>query len=168
MDTGELGGQRLAREVASPESIRDKGAAACYSNSTMKPLNTSIYSFDTLREAGFLYVDKTHLIHGLVERPGQYFLSRPRRFGKSLLLSTFKAIFQGRRDLFAGLAIDSLPFEWKSHPVIHIDLGTKQAQSSSELERKLCEVVDDNAQANGVTLSRVGSSSRFEELVRFD
>ena len=114
---------------------------------------------------GFLYVEKTALIHSLLERTGQYFLSRPRRFGKSLLLSTFKAIFQGRRDLFAGLAIDSLPFEWKSHPVIHIDLGDLHVSGAETLERLLSGAVDEQADEHGVALSRTGAASRFRELV---
>lgn len=67
-----------------------------------------VQSFDKLREGGFVYVDKTAQIYKLVKNGGYYFLSRPRRFGKSLLLSTIEAYYSGRRDLFEGLAIDSL------------------------------------------------------------
>ena len=65
----------------------------------MKPLTTSIYTFEKLRDEDFLYVDKTAAIYELIAKTQQYFLSRPRRFGKSLLVSTLKAIFQGRREL---------------------------------------------------------------------
>jgi len=111
-------------------------------------------------------VDKTVLIHQLVGRPsGQYFLSRPRRFGKSLLVSTLKAIFQGRRELFQGLAIHDLPFDWKTHPVIHIDLGDQTAVNAADMERNLSGIVGEQALANGVELRRDDPSGRFRELV---
>ncbi|MBR6283124.1 MAG: AAA family ATPase [Muribaculaceae bacterium] len=73
--------------------------------------------FANIRNEGMVYIDKTALIDTLVKNGSYYFLSRPRRFGKSLLLSTLKYYFQGRRDLFEGLAIDRLETEWKQHPV---------------------------------------------------
>ena len=90
----------------------------------MKDISTSTFNFDKLISNGFLYVDKTDYIHKLL-RPafGEFFLSRPRRFGKSLLISTLKAVFLGRRELFKGLAIDSMEYDWKSFPVIHLDFG---------------------------------------------
>ena len=71
-----------------------------------------IQSFEEIRTEGYLYIDKTDLIHKLISEGKYYFLSRPRRFGKSLLLSTIEAYYRGRRDLFKGLAIDSLTDEW--------------------------------------------------------
>jgi hypothetical protein len=132
----------------------------------MKPLTTSVYTFSKIVEGGFLYVDKTAAIHELL-RPafGQYFLSRPRRFGKSLLVSTLKAIFQGRRELFTGLALDSSDYDWKPYPVIHLDLGTCQADSVAELKRKLNYLLDDQSRQIGVTLTREGDAPRFQELV---
>jgi len=83
----------------------------------MKPLTTSVYTFEKLRSAGSLYVDKTEAIHRLLQPAfAQYFLSRPRRFGKSLLISTLKAILQGHRHLFQGLMIETLPYDWKTYP----------------------------------------------------
>jgi hypothetical protein len=80
--------------------------------------------FAGIRQEGFLYVDKTAQIHALLTGSGgTFFLCRPRRFGKSLLCSTLRALFEGRRELFTGLAIDSLGWEWKKRPVIHIDLN---------------------------------------------
>ena len=80
----------------------------------MKNLTTSIYDFEKLRKADYLYVDKTEYIWRLIDPPGEsYFLSRPRRFGKSLLVSTLKAIFQGKKELFKGLAIYDKPYKWK-------------------------------------------------------
>ena len=90
----------------------------------MKDLTTSIYTFQDLIRGNFLYVDKTEYVWKLI-RPAQemYFLSRPRRFGKSLLVSTLKAIFQGKRELFMGLALYDKPYDWKQHPVIHLSFG---------------------------------------------
>ena len=86
------------------------------------PIMTENSSFSNLRESGCIYVDKTGYIAKLIAISGKmYFLSRPRRFGKSLTVSTLEAIFQGRRELFKGLSIDSLDYDWKPYPVIHID-----------------------------------------------
>lgn len=85
-----------------------------------------IQSFQKLRECGFLYVDKTALVHQLVSTEGYYFLSRPRRFGKSLLLSTLEAYFQGKKELFNGLALEQLEKDWTVHPVFHVDLNAEQ------------------------------------------
>lgn len=79
----------------------------------MTPLTTSIYTFEKLRGEGFLYVDKTAGIYDWAATAGQYFLSRPRRFGKSLLLRTLKAIFQGRRDLFDGQELADQDYGWR-------------------------------------------------------
>ena len=82
-----------------------------------------IQSFDRLIEDGFVYVDKTDMIYSLVKEGTIYFLSRPRRFGKSLLVSTLKNYFLGRKELFKGLKIDSLEKEWKVYPVFHMDFN---------------------------------------------
>ena len=85
-----------------------------------------IQNFQKLRESGFLYVDKTAWVHQLVSNEGYYFLSRPRRFGKSLLLSTLEAYFQGKKELFKGLALEQLEKDWKVYPVLHLDLNAEQ------------------------------------------
>ena len=82
-----------------------------------------IQSFNRIIEDGFVYVDKTDLIYKLVKDNSIYFLSRPRRFGKSLLVSTLKCYFQGRKELFRGLAIDKLETEWAEYPIFHIDFN---------------------------------------------
>ena len=82
-----------------------------------------IQSFDRLIEDGFVYVDKTDMVYSLVKEGTIYFLSRPRRFGKSLLVSTLKNYFLGRKELFKGLKIDSLEKEWKVYPVFHMDFN---------------------------------------------
>ncbi|MDR2445314.1 MAG: AAA family ATPase, partial [Spirochaetaceae bacterium] len=86
-------------------------------------LPLGIQTFSEIIEDGRVYVDKTGRIYDLVTGSGKYvFLARPRRFGKSLLCSTLVELFEGRRELFKGLAVDSLDWDWKKHPVIHIDL----------------------------------------------
>ena len=93
-----------------------------------------IQTFEKIREDGYLYVDKTRYIYDLAHGSGStYFLSRPRRFGKSLLLSTMQAYFEGRRELFEGLEIAELETEWKRHPVIRIDLSTIKTESAEQL-----------------------------------
>lgn len=96
-----------------------------------------IQTFEKIREGGYVYVDKTALVHSLVSTQIPYFLSRPRRFGKSLLLSTFKSYFEGRKDLFEGLAIAQLETEWKQYPVLHLDLNAEKFDSAERLNEIL-------------------------------
>lgn len=96
-----------------------------------------IQSFSEIRENGYIYVDKTALIFNLIDSGKYYFLSRPRRFGKSLLLSTLQAYFEGRSDLFKGLAIERLETEWKKYPVIYLSLA-----SYNPSEGDLKEILD--------------------------
>ncbi len=93
-----------------------------------------IQSFDRIREDGYVYVDKTALLYELVSKGTIYFLSRPRRFGKSLLISTLENYFLGRRELFRGLAIDALEKEWAEYPVFHLDFNGKNFTSPMELK----------------------------------
>jgi len=132
----------------------------------MKPLTTSIYTFEKLLGGGFLYVDKTEAIHRLLQPAfAQYFLSRPRRFGKSLLVSTLKAVFQGHRDLFRGLDIDGLPYDWKAYPVIHIDLGDRPSETSEVFRAGLNRALDEQAEAHGIDLAPDHVVSRFRDLI---
>ena len=101
-----------------------------------------IQTFREIREQGYLYVDKTRYIYGLAHGSGKtYFLSRPRRFGKSLLLSTMQAYFEGRRELFEGLAVSELETEWESFPVIRIDLSGVKTPNVDELGEYLDAVL---------------------------
>ena len=93
-----------------------------------------IQSFDQIIEDGYVYIDKTDLIYQLVKGGKIYFLSRPRRFGKSLLVSTLKCYFQGRKELFKGLAIDKLETEWAEYPVFHIDFNGTDFTRSGKLD----------------------------------
>ena len=104
----------------------------------MKNIITSISSFEELIKADAIYVDKTDIIYNLLTKtPGMFFCSRPRRFGKTLLLSTLEAIFKGKKELFRGLKIYEADYDWKEYPVIHIDLGRIQAKNADQLEESL-------------------------------
>ena len=131
----------------------------------MKSLTTSIYTFEDLIDDNFLYVDKTEYIYPLIHKKGQYFLSRPRRFGKSLLISTLKAIFQGKKELFQELALYNKPYDWKTYPVIHLDLGSKQVQSLTELKSYLTNRINAAADILQVKLSTDAYDDRFQELI---
>lgn len=103
----------------------------------VRKLPIGIQSFDKLRTENYLYVDKTEFIYQMAYQGVPYFLSRPRRFGKSLLLSTFKAYFEGKKELFRGLAIEKLETEWKEHPVLHFSLNAELYDSRKALENML-------------------------------
>ena len=92
-----------------------------------------VQNFESIRSENWLYVDKTALMHKLVTNGKYYFLSRPRRFGKSLLISTLEAYFQGKRELFKGLAIDKLTYDWEPRPVFHLDLNAKDYENRESL-----------------------------------
>ena len=93
-----------------------------------------IQSFEQIIEDGYVYLDKTALVYDLVTNGKIYFLSRPRRFGKSLLVSTLKCYFDGKKELFKGLAIDKLEKEWKQYPVFHLDFNGNTFTNPRELE----------------------------------
>ena len=97
-----------------------------------------IQTFDKIIDGGYVYVDKTDLIYQLVQG-NIYFLGRPRRFGKSLLVSTLEQYFRGNKELFKGLAIDKLETEWKQYPVFHIDFSTGNYLNDGVLEDVLSE-----------------------------
>lgn len=115
-----------------------------------------IQAFEGLRNDGYLYIDKTAQIRNLINSGKYYFLSRPRRFGKSLLLSTLHAYFEGKRELFRGLAIDTDEVSWEAHPVLHLDLNAQKYDKKESLdsvlhdflsreEAKYAEVRDDDS-----------------------
>ena len=96
-----------------------------------------IQSFEKIRLDGYAYVDKTALVYQLANTGSYYFLSRPRRFGKSLLISTLEAYFNGQRELFKGLAIEKLEQDWTKYPILHLDLNTgkyDEKQSLTDVE----------------------------------
>ena len=112
-------------------------------NNTFRIYPIGIQNFEDLRNNNNVYVDKTELIYRLANTNKVYFLSRPRRFGKSLLVSTLDAYFRGRKDLFQGLAMERLEKEWNVYPVLHIDFSmtkyTTMADLNERLNLQLCE-----------------------------
>lgn len=126
-------------------------------------------SFKKIREGGFLYVDKTSYIHKMVvEGKGNYiFLARPRRFGKSLLVSAMQEYFEGNRPLFRGLAIDRLePGEWESYPVLQIDLSGSSFTGREALEEVLGSTLSFYAKEFGLEIGAGSLSRSFEEMIR--
>jgi hypothetical protein len=96
-----------------------------------------IQNFEKIRKGGYVYVDKTALLYEMANSGSYYFLSRPRRFGKSLLLSTLEAYFLGQKDLFKGLAIEQLEKDWTVYPVLHIDMTAREYDTPQSLYGKL-------------------------------
>ncbi len=133
---------------------------------TLQNLPIGVQDFEELRSKNFLYVDKTRLIYELVSTSKYYFLSRPRRFGKSLLLSTLKAFFLGKKDLFKGLAIESLESNWQEHPVLYLDLNSENFKSEQTLNQVLNENLCEWESIYGSNPAEVGLARRFQGVIR--
>ncbi len=125
-----------------------------------------IQTFSKIREGGYLYVDKTASLIPLIENGGYYFLSRPRRFGKSLMLTTLKAYYEGRRDLFKGLALDSLVDNWEPRLVLHLDLNTGDYDSAEKLEAGLKSHVKQWEKIYGTEDEEAPLSQRFGYVIK--
>lgn len=126
-----------------------------------------IQSFPKLREEGFTYVDKTRFLISLINNPGYYFLSRPRRFGKSLLLSTLHAYFDGRRDLFRGLDLDTAGVDWTPSPVLYFDLNSGIYDRENGLNERLSLTLEQYEKQYSIYLPdpRLNPASRLENLI---
>ena len=126
-----------------------------------------IQTFEKVREQGFLYIDKTRYIYDLAHGSGStYFLSRPRRFGKSLLLSTMQAYFEGRRELFEGLAIDEFETQWERFPVIRLDLSTVKTEDAGQLVLLLDTVLRSQEAVWGHDEADATPGSRLMSLIK--
>lgn len=125
-----------------------------------------IQSFEKLRRENYVYVDKTELVYKLVSTSNPYFLSRPRRFGKSLLLSTMEAYFLGKRDLFKGLAIERLETEWNTHAVLHLDLNAEKYDSPERLHDMLEFQLRGWEETYGTGGKGITHSGRFMEVIQ--
>ena len=124
-----------------------------------------IQSFEKIRTGGFVYVDKTALIYRLAASGQYYFLSRPRRFGKSLLVSTMEAYFSGRKELFEGLAMESLEKDWTEYPVLHLDLTGSSYTDISQLKISLEQHLRKWESLYDVTPVSEDLSSRFKDVI---
>ena len=129
-------------------------------------LTSSIYSFEQMRETGYLYVDKTEYIWNLIRLDGgMYFLSRPRRFGKSLAVSTLKALFEGKKELFKGLSVYNKPYDWKPYPVIHLSMTGRRFDTLENLQHSLQEILLEQARGLNVALERTDPVTMFQKLI---
>ena len=133
---------------------------------TLQRLPIGIQGFEKIREEGFLYIDKTRQVYNLTHTNQYYFLSRPRRFGKSLLLSTIKCYYEGNRELFEGLYIATVEKDWKKHPVIYIDLNTEQYDTPEALVNKLNTILCQYEAKWGSDPSERSLPTRFEGVIR--
>ena len=124
-----------------------------------------IQSFEDIRRGGYVYVDKTELIYKLAATGKYYFLSRPRRFGKSLLVSTMEAYFQGKKELFEGLAIASLEKDWVEYPVLHFDLSGASYTDMEALNDKIGRQLETLESRFGVVKKYKTFSVRFDNLI---
>ena len=124
-----------------------------------------IQDFGEVIHGDYVYVDKTALMWRLIDTGKYYFLSRPRRFGKSLLLSTFAAYFGGEKDLFAGLAIAEHTAEWPKHPVLHMDLGGQEYGVREDLIERLDWHLKRWEQRYGITEPDRSVALRFASVI---
>jgi len=126
---------------------------------------SGVQDFAKIREYA-VYVDKTAYIHNLISNYNIVFFSRPRRFGKSLTCSTLKAIFENKKDLFKGLAIEALSWEWKEYPVIHLDTSAENCTTGKD---RLVELINrylkSNAEKYGIELPDGNLSTKFQYLI---
>ncbi len=125
-----------------------------------------IQNFAEIRCNDYLYIDKTRVIYDLVQSGKYYFLSRPRRFGKSLLLSTIEAYFLGKKELFDGLALGELEKEWPVCPVLHLDLNIQKYDSPASLTAILNDALSRWEQRYGSSPAEKSLSLRFSGIIR--
>jgi len=135
-------------------------------NRVLRKLPVGIQTFEKLRKEGYLYVDKTALVWQLASTSTPYFLSRPRRFGKSLLLSTFEAYFSGRKDLFEGLAIEKLETEWAEYPILHLDLNAEKYDAPERLGMMLERHIVQWKKQYGTEPGEDTFAARFAGIIR--
>ena len=125
-----------------------------------------IQTFERIRKEDKLYIDKTEYIYRMAHTSGTYFfLGRPRRFGKSLLVTTMQSYFEGKKDLFKGLAIEKLEKEWTEYPVLHFDMSGGKHMEKEQLERYLSFILQDEEKKWGVENPQVDANNRLTELI---
>ncbi len=125
-----------------------------------------IQTFERIRKEDKFYIDKTEYVYRMAHTDGTYFfLSRPRRFGKSLLVSTFQSYFEGKKELFEGLAIEKLEQEWESYPVLHFSLAGGKHMEKDQLERYLLYILGDNEKRFGIVCDSPDPNVRLLNLI---
>lgn len=132
----------------------------------LKLYPVGIQTFERIRKENKLYIDKTEYIYRMTHSGGCYFfLSRPRRFGKSLLVSTFESYFSGKKELFEGLAIEKLEQEWMEYPVLHFDMSGGKHMEKEQLEDYLSNRLEAEERKWGITHTKRGANDRLTELI---
>ena len=134
--------------------------------SITRKLPIRIQTFEDIRRNNYLYVDKTALAWRIANMGKPYFLSRPRRFGKSLLLSTFESYFNGRKDLFQGLAIEQLEHDWTIYPVLHLDLNAERYDAPEQLHAILSNYLTQWETMYGEGKDEITLSRRFAGVIQ--
>jgi hypothetical protein len=132
---------------------------------TIRKMPVGIQDFEKLRTEGFVYVDKTEYVYNLASISGAYFLGRPRRFGKSLFLSTLKAYFEGKKELFDGLAIAGLEKEWTKYPVIYLDFNVGLLIGATNVAERLSVKIQEFESLWGRKNDTWDLASRFEAVI---
>lgn len=132
----------------------------------MKKLPIGQQSIEKIIKNNYTYVDKTEILHELIKSSDYYFLSRPRRFGKSLTCSTLEAIFQGRKELFQGLFISKTDYSWPKHPVVRLDFNDIAHETPQELKLALCEELDSIADQYEIVLTSKILQTKFKSLIK--
>lgn len=125
-----------------------------------------IQTFSEIRRRDMLYVDKTEYVYRMASSGKFFFLSRPRRFGKSLLVSTFQSYFEGRKELFKGLAIEKLEHEWTEYPVLHFDMSGGKHLDKEQLNRYLLSVLTENENRFGIKADAIDPNIRLMNLIK--
>lgn len=132
----------------------------------LKLYPVGIQTFERIRKENKLYIDKTEYVYRMTHSGGCYFfLSRPRRFGKSLLVSTFESYFSGKKELFEGLAIEKLEQEWMEYPVLHFDMSGGKHMEKEQLEDYLSNRLEAEERKWGITHTKRGANDRLTELI---
>ena len=126
-----------------------------------------IQTFEEIRKNDFFYIDKTEYVYRMTHTNGKYFfLSRPRRFGKSLLVSTFLSYFEGKKDLFEGLAIEKLEKDWTEYPVLHFDMSLGKHMEKEQLNRYLIYILENNERKFGIKCDSPDPNVRLANLMK--
>ena len=131
-----------------------------------RKLPIGIETFEKSRSEGYLYVDKTEQVWQLASSSVPNFLSRPRRFGKSLLISTFEAYFEGKKELFEGLAIEKLEDKWEKHPILHLDLNAEKYDTIESLNAILSNQLTQWETVYGKGEDETTLASRFRGIIQ--
>ena len=151
--------------IAPKTLSRGAQKASDMENKTLKRLPVGIQTYSEIVDRNCLYIDKTEYICKMMEVSKYIFLSRPRRFGKSLLVSTLQAYFEGRRELFKGLYIDKVEKEWTEYPVLRFSMASGKHMEKEQLERYLLNILEENERRFGISSDSKDPNVRLKNLI---